>query len=31
MWRDEPRDAGTLLSFCVLMLAIGVAAAVLAP
>jgi hypothetical protein len=31
MWRDEPRDAGSMLSFLALMLAIGVAAVVLAP
>jgi hypothetical protein len=31
MWRDEPRDAGGILSFVVLMLAIGVFAVVVAP
>jgi hypothetical protein len=31
MWRDEPRDAGSILSFCILMFAIGVFAIVVAP
>jgi hypothetical protein len=31
MWREEPRDAGTILSFCILMLVIGALAVVLAP